>query len=72
MIELLRLLPAAKAAKYCGKPRSTFKGICPVRPIRLHDGDRPKYDIRDLDKWIDSIKSGGTQEGSDDDIANRL
>lgn len=67
-----RLLPAKEAAKYCHIPRGKFPRVCPVRPIRLHEAVRPAYDVRDLDKWIDSIKSGGKQEGSDDDIANKL
>lgn len=67
-----RLLPYKKAAQYCGEPFSTFKAICPVQPIKLHDRSRPRLDVKDLDKWIDSKKRGGNEELSDDDIVNEL
>lgn len=67
-----RMLPVKDAARYCGIPRSYFSSICPARPVKLYEKAHPKYDVFDLDKWIDSIKSGGKEEGSDDDIANKL
>lgn len=69
---LRRLLPIKDAALYCGIPRSYFSNICPARPVKLYENARPRYDIFDLDKWIDQIKSGITQEESDDDVANKL
>ena len=31
-----------------------------MRPIALGDGARMhRYDVRDIDKWIDSFKAGG-------------
>lgn len=67
-----RLLPVKDAAAYCGVPRSYFSSICPARPVKLYEKSHLRYDIFDLDKWIDSVKSGGKEEGSDDDIANKL
>lgn len=67
-----RLLPIKEAAKYCGIPCSYFSSVCPAQPVKLYEKARPRYDIFDLDKWIDWIKSGSKQEVSDDDIANKL
>jgi hypothetical protein len=67
-----RMLPIRKAAKYCGEPFSTFQAVCPARPIKLHERAKPRYDIFDLDEWIDFKKSGVMQEGSDDEIIEKL
>lgn len=67
-----RLLPIGEAAKYCGIPRSYFSSKCPAKPVRLYENAHPRYDIFDLDKWIDSIKAGGKEELSDDDLIKQL
>lgn len=67
-----RLLPVKDAALYCGVPRSYFCSVCPAQPVKLYDHAHPRYDVLDLDKWIDSVKSDGKQEVSDDDIADQL
>ena len=72
MNEIRRLLSFKEAARYCGLPRSTFKARCPVTPVKIDDRAHPKIDIKDLDNWIDSIKSGGNKELSDDEIAESL
>ncbi len=55
-----RLLTKSQAAQYCGLCVSTFSGVCPVTPIALGEGPRMhRYDVRDIDKWIDSFKAGG-------------
>jgi hypothetical protein len=33
-----------------------IKAQCPVPPIEMADGDR-LWDVRDLDRWIDSLKN---------------
>lgn len=54
-----RLLTKSQAAQYCGLSVATFGGTCPVRPISLGHGVRmERYDLRDIDKWIDSFKAG--------------
>ncbi|MCD7111603.1 hypothetical protein LRX75_21440 [Rhizobium sp. DKSPLA3] len=54
-----RLLTKSQAAAYCGLSISTFGGVCPVRAVALGDSVRMhRYDVRDLDAWIDSFKSG--------------
>jgi hypothetical protein len=30
---------------------------CPVTPIKFGNGDL-RYDVQDLDRWLDSIKAG--------------
>jgi len=52
-----RLLTKSQAAHYCGLSASTFGGTCPVRPIALGHGVRmQRYDVWDINKWIDSLK----------------
>ncbi len=54
-----RLLTKSQAATYCGLSVSTFGAVCPVRPIALGEGVRMhRYDVRDVDVWIESFKSG--------------
>lgn len=58
-----RLLTKSQAAQYCGLSVSTFGGTCPVRPIALGHGVRMhRYDVRDIDKWIDSFKAGVAEQ----------
>lgn len=53
-----RLLTKSQAAAYCGLSPATFGGTCPVRPISLGHGVRmQRYDVQDIDKWIDSVKA---------------
>ncbi|MDX0311420.1 hypothetical protein GOC54_09855 [Sinorhizobium meliloti] len=53
-----RLLTKTQAASYCGLSVATFSGVCPVRPIAIGEGVRMhRYDVRDIDKWIDSFKA---------------
>lgn len=52
-----RLLTKTQAATYCGLSIPTFGSVCPVRPIALGVGVRmERYDVRDIDAWIDSLK----------------
>jgi hypothetical protein len=56
-----RLLNKGQAAAYCGISASIFAAVCPVRAIALGAGARlQRYDVRNLDAWIDSLSSGGT------------
>ena len=51
-----RLLTKAEAAHYCRRPIKKCEFQCPVPPIEMADGDR-LWDVRDLDRWIDSLKN---------------
>jgi len=65
-----RMLTAAEAASHCGRPVKRFKAECPVAPVAFANGDL-RYDVRDLDLWIDTLKAGAL-DGSDDAIVGRL
>ena len=64
-----RMLKKGDAASYCGMAAKAFEGLCPVTPVQMPNGVR-LWDARDLDAWLDELKSGaGT---SDDDILDKL
>ncbi len=67
-VQASRLLTEADAAHYCGRPLKRFKAECSTAPIVMANGDI-RYDIRDLDKWIDGLKAGSSD---DDEIIGRL
>lgn len=58
-----RLLSAKDAAAYCGyEGREAVyhvKGFPP--PLRGAENERPKWDVRDLDAWIDARKAAAAQ-----------
>ena len=65
-----RMLKQAEAADYTGLPVKHFKATCPVQPVELRPGT-VLYDKRDLDTWIDSMKTGA-ELASQDAILGRL
>ena len=54
-VQPFRLLTKPEAAHYCRRSVRKFESQCPVPPIEMADGDR-LWDVRDLDRWIDSLK----------------
>lgn len=64
-----RMLTKAEGAGHCGRPVKRFEAECPVMPVRFPNGDT-RYDVRDLDAWLDSLKAGAAN--SADDILARL
>ena len=64
-----RLMTRAEAADYVARPVKRFELECPVLPIEFPNGDL-RWDIRDLDTWIDSMKRGVVETA--DDIVGRL
>jgi hypothetical protein len=64
-----RMLTKAEAAHHCGRPVKRFEVECPVRPVQFANGDL-RYDVRDLDAWLDSLKGGKSSDA--DDIIARL
>lgn len=64
-----RMLSAREAGEYVGISFKRFPGTCSVRPVAMPDGSR-LYDMRDLDAWVDGLKSGGPD--SDDDDLGKL
>jgi hypothetical protein len=64
-----RMLDEKEAANHCGRKPRQFKVECPVQPIRFPNGDT-RYDVRDLDTWLDGLKAGNTDDV--DAIVERL
>ena len=64
-----RMLSAREAADYCGVPQKKFSVVCRVSPVQLPGVDL-RYDMRDLDEWLDGLKSG--MPNGDDDIIGKL
>jgi len=62
-----RLMTKREAAKYCRLSASTFHRLCPIRPVDLGSGNPRllRYDVRDLDRWIDALKSKAGSETTD-------
>jgi hypothetical protein len=59
----IRMLTMAEAARHCGRSLTRFKIECKVEPVAYPNGDK-RYDVQDLDRWIDSLKAGaGDFEG---------
>jgi len=63
-----RLLKLKDAATYCQIPIKRFPAICPVTPLDLGSGLRA-YDIKDIDRWIDSLKESEHPDSYDDILA---
>lgn len=64
-----RMLQLKEAAEYCGIPFKRFPVECTVIPVAMPSGEK-RYDMQDLDMWIDSLKSGTSSD--DDAILGRL
>ncbi|MDC7785108.1 hypothetical protein GJ689_21605 [Rhodoplanes serenus] len=52
-----RMLTVDEAAGHCGRPVKRFQIECPVPAVIFPNGDR-RFDVQDLDKWLDSLKVG--------------
>jgi hypothetical protein len=50
-----RMLTKNEAAEHCGRSVKRFEIECPAQSVRFANGD-VRWDIRDLDAWIDSLK----------------
>jgi hypothetical protein len=59
------MLSAKEAGEYCGVPAKQI----PVPPVEMPNG-KSLYDIRDLDDFLDSLKS--CRPYGDEDIIGRL
>jgi hypothetical protein len=52
-----RMFDVTEAADYCGMATKHFKALCPVVPVALANRIE-RFDKRDLDQWIDNVKTG--------------
>jgi hypothetical protein len=64
-----RMMSIKQAADYVGLPLKRFPRVCSVRPIAMPESEE-RYDIRDLDLWLDQVKAGNA--GTDAEILERL
>jgi hypothetical protein len=64
-----RMLTKPEAAHHCGRSVKRFAAECHVAPVRFPNGDF-RYDVQDLDEWIDGLKAGKSSEA--DEIIARL
>jgi hypothetical protein len=63
-----RMLTKREAAEHCGRPLKSFEIECTAPPVKFANGDL-RWDIRDLDAWLDTFKSSADD---DDNIVSRL
>jgi len=62
------LVSLQEAADMCGvRGTKKFLGICPVAPVDIGDG-REHYAVRDLENWVESKKTSGSQAKSDEQL----
>jgi hypothetical protein len=52
-----RMLTPQEAAQHCGRSVKRFEIECPVPAVIFPNGDR-RFDVHDLNKWLDSFKNG--------------
>lgn len=52
-----RMLTMREAAQHCGRSTKRFQIECPATPVTFPNGDQ-RFDVHDLDKWLDSLKVG--------------
>jgi predicted DNA-binding transcriptional regulator AlpA len=74
-----RLVTKSEAAAFCGISRAAFDRICPIQPIELESGNKRllRYDVEDIEDWIDGLKARSTDgetwiDISNDDYLSRL
>lgn len=62
-----RMLKKSQAAGYCGLSLPKFDQECPVTPVEYGCGE-VRFDVHDLDRWIDGLKSGFMSQHHDEII----
>jgi hypothetical protein len=63
-----RMLTKSEAAHHCGRSVTRFQIECPVRPLCFANGDL-RWDVRELDAWLDSLKAGNNDNDADAIVA---
>ena len=63
-----RMLTKPEGAQHCGRSAKRFEIECAVHLIGLPNGDL-RYDVQELDKWLDSLKRDGVEA---DEIVAKL
>jgi hypothetical protein len=63
-----RMLTKSESAHHCGRSMPRFQIECAVRPHRFPNGDL-RWDVRELDTWLDSLKAGTDDQDNDTIVA---
>ncbi len=63
-----RMLEKKEGAHHCGRSVRRFEVECPVHPVRFANGDL-RWDVQDLDGWLDSLKAGAGDHEADAIVA---
>ena len=63
-----RMLNRSESAHHCGRTVTRFQIECPVRPHQFPNGDL-RWDVRELDTWLDSLKAGTDDQDNDTIVA---
>jgi hypothetical protein len=63
-----RMLTKSEAAHHCGRSVARFQAECPCKPVRFPNGDL-RWDVHDLDEWLNSLKTGACDNDADAIIA---
>jgi hypothetical protein len=63
-----RMLTKSESAHHCGRSVTRFQIECPVRPHQFPNGDL-RYDVRELDAWLDSLRVGTNDQDVDAIVA---
>ncbi len=58
-----RLLTVSEAASYCGVSAPTLKAHIRVPPVKI--GNSVRYDVKELDRWLDSRSQSEPISGDD-------
>jgi hypothetical protein len=63
-----RMLTKPEAATHCGRSIRRFEIECPCSPVTFPNGDK-RFDVQDLDGWLNSLKAGGSDHDADAIVA---
>ena len=63
-----RMLNKSEAAHHCGRSITRFGIECPVAPLCFPNGDL-RWDVQDIDRWLNSLKAGAGDHEADAIIA---
>lgn len=63
-----RMLTKSEGAHHCGRSAKRFEIECPVEPVRFPNGDL-RFDVKELDGWLDTLKAGAGDRDADAIVA---
>jgi hypothetical protein len=63
-----RMLTKSEGAQHCGRSIRRFEIECPVAPVQFPNGDL-RYDVKELDVWLDGLKAAPCNRDADAIVA---